>query len=82
MLTYLLDYIRNGIVSYSYHPEGKEDYTGHVLMDEKTGELVEIARSKHPYEKHAPMYGNKMYGRMRSLRESGSFEESGIVAWC
>ena len=82
MLTYLLDYIRDGIVSYSYHPEGKEDHTGHVLMDEKTGSLIEIVRSTHPYEKHVPMYANKMYGRMRDMREGGSFDESGIVAWC
>ncbi len=82
MLTYLLDYIRNGIVSYSYHPEGKEDYTGHVLMNEDSGDLVEIVGSKHPYERHEAVYGNKMYQQMRSMRESGSFKESGIVAWC
>ena len=51
-------------------------------MNEDSGDLVEIVGSKHPYERHEAVYGNKMYQQMRSMRESGSFKESGIVAWC
>lgn len=79
MLTFVLDYIREGIAMYSYMPEGDEDRVGHVGMVIETGERLfsELA----PGDEHKG-YAFHMMHRIDQFRVSGRFQNEGLVAWC
>ena len=82
MLEFVLDYIKDGVASYSFHPEGDGSFTGHVRMNIESREPVEIVRSGHPHEFDNYSYAGKLLTRMREFAKSGDFKKSGIVAWC
>lgn len=82
MLEFTLDYIRDGIAPYSFHPEGDGSFTGHVRVDIESYEPVEIVRSGHPYEFDNYSYAGKLLARTREFAKTGDFKKSGIIAWC
>ena len=81
MLRYEFDYLKDGVVSYSYHLENKQEYTGYVRVSIETGEAIEIILSGYPYECDSYKYASKPCGRIRDFIETGEFQQVGIVAW-
>ena len=79
MLTFVLDYIRNGIVMYSYMPEGDESHVGHVGMVIETGERLFATLAPRD---ECKSYAFMMMKRIDRFCEEGHFDESGLVAWC
>lgn len=79
MLRFILDYIRDGIVMYSYMPEGDEARVGHVGMEMESGERIFFQLAP---EDDLKTYAHMMMKRIDRFRKSGEYEQHGIVAWC
>ena len=74
MFTFVLDYIQDGIVMYSYMPEGDKSRVGHVGMEIETGRCIfsELAPNDE-FRSIAFM----MAKCIAEFRDNGRFEKSG-----
>ena len=79
VLTFRLEYMMDGIVMYSYMPDGDESRVGHVGMVVETGErIIKEVAPGDDCKSSAFMLLN----RLSNYRKRGEFAESGMVAWC
>ena len=79
MLRFVLDYIRDGIVMYSYMPEGDEARVGYVGMEMESGKRI---FSQLAPQDDLKTYALMMMKRIDRFRKAGEYEQNGIVAWC
>jgi len=77
MLKFKLIERREGKLVYRYFPEGKEDY-GVVSYDKRTDTTTIETLAK---EDEFQWYALKMLSRIRKMKEKGSFDTEGMVAW-
>ena len=78
MVGFRLKSISDSEAVYCYYPENDMDAEGVVSYDRLTGarEVVSVA----PGDEYMS-YSSHLFNRLDEFNESGTFEESGYVAW-
>ena len=77
MLKFKMVESEDGKLVYRYFPEGKEDY-GVISYDEKTDTTTIETLAK---EDEFRWYALKMLSRIRKMKEKGTFDTEGMIAW-
>lgn len=78
MLEYQMIKNENGIVSYSYYPEGKRNNSGVISFNRNNGSAFVEKQSENDFGKR---YAFKLIDRIKDFETNNSFQEQGIIAW-
>lgn len=81
MLDFLLEDIKNGVVTYSYIPYKSESFKGWVVVNEDDGSLLSYELSGHEHDRRPYACVGHLLSKLEEFAKVGHFEESGFLAW-